>query len=79
MHAGTGSLLDDVHEAEADYDEPDELFTYDGVPLECASTAGSLGAWDALCSAAEVFGWLGLSTSPARRRQATLTQVTKMH
>ena len=34
MHAGTGSLLDDVADAEADYEQPDELMDWDGVPLE---------------------------------------------
>ena len=32
--AGTGSLLDDVADAEADYEQPDELMDWDGVPLE---------------------------------------------
>lgn len=32
--AGEGSILDDVAAAEAAYDEPDELITEDGIPIE---------------------------------------------
>lgn len=34
VDVGTGSLLDDVADAEADYEQPDELIDWDGVPLE---------------------------------------------